>query len=270
MIPTVDFFGQQVSRLIIGGNPFSGHSYIPSVPGSEMLDYYTMDAVVQAHLDAQLSGYNTSMLLSDDFTLRLLREYRNNGGTMQWIAQTHPPILLESNLYGIMSQNPIAIFHQGTMTDTLYEAGKIGELTDNIKRIKDTGKPTGISTHVPEVILRAEDENWGVDFYMACVHNMRKRQRYESSFITGIHHEFGFYAEDRAEMFNVIQQISKPCIAFKILSGGHLCDTPQSLEEAFRETYANIKPTDMAVVGVFQKYKNQISENAEIVKRLLG
>ncbi|MDF2686111.1 MAG: hypothetical protein K0S55_1292, partial [Clostridia bacterium] len=26
MIPTVDFFGHKISRLIVGGNPFGGHS----------------------------------------------------------------------------------------------------------------------------------------------------------------------------------------------------------------------------------------------------
>ena len=28
MIPSVDFFGTQVTRLILGDNPFNGHSYI--------------------------------------------------------------------------------------------------------------------------------------------------------------------------------------------------------------------------------------------------
>ena len=42
MIPQVDFFGTQVTRLIVGDNPFSGHSYIPDIAnGNEMMDYYT-------------------------------------------------------------------------------------------------------------------------------------------------------------------------------------------------------------------------------------
>jgi hypothetical protein len=28
MLATVDFFGSQISRLILGDNPFNGHSYI--------------------------------------------------------------------------------------------------------------------------------------------------------------------------------------------------------------------------------------------------
>jgi len=270
MLPTVDFFGHEISRLLVGGNPFSGHMYVPWITSDEVLDYHTADRIVETFFRAEELGYNTCLLLSDDFTLRVLRQYRNNGGKMNWIAQTHPSVMLKANLMGIIKQNPIAIFHQGTMTDNLVEAGKIEELKDNIKMIKETGKPTGMSTHVPETILRAEEENWGVDFYMACVHNLRKYNRYQSSFITGKTLNHTFYKDDRQEMFDVIKKVEKPCIAFKILSGGHLTVTPEALEGAFIETYENIKPNDVAVVGIFQKYKDQLKENVELVNKVLS
>ena len=38
----VDFYGHKISKLIVGDNPFTGHSYIPDfVPGSEMVEYCT-------------------------------------------------------------------------------------------------------------------------------------------------------------------------------------------------------------------------------------
>lgn len=44
MIPKVDFFVTQVTRLVMGDNPFNGHSYIPDIcSGNEMIDYYTAD-----------------------------------------------------------------------------------------------------------------------------------------------------------------------------------------------------------------------------------
>lgn len=270
MIPVVDFFGHSVSRLLVGGNPFSGHSYISRELNEEMLDYHTAHTLVETLLAAEATGYNTCALLADDFTLRMLREYRNCGGRLQWIAQTHPSVRLDANLMGIMGQDPIAIFHQGTMTDNLVEAGRVDELRDNIKRIKDTGKPTGMATHVPETLMRAEDEDWGVDFYMACAHNLRRNKRYESSFITGKFHDLTFHDEDRAAMFDTIRQCPKPCIAFKVLSGGHLCQTSETIEEAFRQAYRGIKPGDLVVVGVFQKHKDQLGENAALVQRVLA
>lgn len=272
MLQTIDFFGNEISRLIVGGNPFAGHTYIPDVTSSEdMLNYYTAENTVKALFDAESLGYRTFLCSTDQFLLRVIRQYFNQGGKMNWIAQTHPSIFFEVNVRQIMQHEPIAVFHQGTMTDTFYEAGDLNQLRENIKIMKDYGKPTGISTHVPEVIMRAEEEDWGLDFYMACVHNMRKHHpKHVSSFITGKKSVFEFYPEDRALMFDTIRKTSKPCIAFKILSGGHLCDTKEHIEEAFRETYNNIKPNDAAVVGVFQENKNQLAENVEIVNRILN
>ena len=37
---TVNFFGHQVTKLIVGDNPFNGHSYIEDkIPGSEMKNW---------------------------------------------------------------------------------------------------------------------------------------------------------------------------------------------------------------------------------------
>jgi hypothetical protein len=138
------------------------------------------------------------------------------------------------------------------------------------------GKPVGLGTHVPETILRSEDEDWGVDFYMACLHNTRKRGGEPSSFITGKAKHLKFFMEDREEMFKVIRQVQKPCIAFKVLAGGQMFygktpeEIPGVVEAAFRETFANIKPTDLATVGFFQRDKDQLRENAEIAGRVFA
>ena len=46
---TVNFFGHQVSKLIIGDNPINGHSYIEDkIPGREMKEYYTAERIKEA------------------------------------------------------------------------------------------------------------------------------------------------------------------------------------------------------------------------------
>jgi len=82
--------------------------------------------------------------------------------------------------------------------------------------------------------------------------------------------------EDRPEMFKVVRQVQKPCIVFKVLAGGQIfydktpAEIPGVVEATFRETFANIKPTDLATVGFFQRDTDQLKENAEIVRRVLG
>ena len=198
------------------------------------------------------------------------------GGKINWIFQPYPCIAVDVNVRQMQACDPIAVYHQGTTTDGLCEAGQTDVLRDNIKKLKALGKPVGLGTHVPETILRSEDEDWGVDFYMACLHNTRKRGAEASSFITGKIKHLKFFMEDREEMLKVIRQVQKPCIAFKVLAGGQMFygktagEIPAVVEAAFRETFAGIKPTDLATVGFFQRDKDQLQENAEIARRVLA
>ena len=41
------------------------------------------------------------------------------------------------------------------------------------------------------------------------------------------------------------------------------------MDTAFRFAFANIKPTDPVIVGMFPKYSDQVTENASIVRKLL-
>ena len=44
-MPTVDFFGHQISRLIMGCNPFNGGSHVGPELDAEMDAYYTFDNI---------------------------------------------------------------------------------------------------------------------------------------------------------------------------------------------------------------------------------
>lgn len=275
-IPTVDFWGTPVSRLFLGDNPINGHSYIPKIcSGDEMMDYFTAQQVVDSLFYAEKLGYNTCLPLANGFMLRVIRQYRNEGGRMNWIFQSYPTVPIDVNVRQMRECKPLAAYHQGTTTDEMMEAGRIEELRENIKKLRELGTPVGLGTHVPETILRSEDENWGVDFYLACLHNTRKRGGEPSSFITGKKKHIKFFMEDRVEMLRVISQVQKPCIAFKIFAGGQMFydkkpeEIPIIIETALRETFENIKPTDLAVAGFFQRDKNQLRENADIAKKVL-
>lgn len=277
MIPAVDFYGTQVTRLILGDNPFNGHSYIPDEhSGNEMLDYYTADNTLRALFEAEDNGINTYMALADPFILRILRQYRNEGGKMNIMFQSYPPIDLKVNIDQMMACDPIAIYHQGGTLDYLCEEEKTDELLSRLELIRASGVRAGLGTHVPETVMKAEDEHWGMDFYMVCLYNARRTQRgQQSGFITGKPKQLVFFPEDPPFMYEAIQKAKKPCIAFKLFAGGQVFsgkaqeEIPSIIEAAFEETYNNIKPGDMACIGVYQKGSNQIKENSDIAKRVL-
>lgn len=277
MLPQVDFFGTNVTRLILGDNPFNGHSYIPEIsPRDDMLDYYTADNAVKAMFEAEKAGIDTMMPLANDFMIRVIRQYRNQGGKMNIIFQPYPAISLNINIKMMIETKPISIYHRGTDTDLLLETDRKAELIDNIKLIRDSGVAVGLGTHVPEHMMMAEEENWDIDFYVSCLYNARRDKRgEESGFLTGKEKHLEFYPDDRFLMLDTIKKVTKPCIAFKIFAGGQIFydKTPdgirQAVHTAFKETYDTVKDCDIACMGVYQEHKNQIKENAEIVKNIL-
>ena len=71
-------------------------------------------------------------------------------------------------------------------------------------------------------------------------------------------------------MYKTIRDTRKTCLAFKILGATRRCADPSTVEEAFREAFANIKANDAIVVGMFPKYSDQVEENARIVGKICG
>lgn len=275
-IPTVDFFGTQISRLILGDNSMVGLSYIPQQHKSaEMLDYWTAGNCVKALFEAESCGINAYMAVADPFILRVIRQYQNEGGKMHIMFQTYPPVDLDVNIVQMKKFNPVVVYHQGTTADIWLEEGKADFLRERIGRLKAMGLPTGLATHVPEVMFRAEEEHWGLDFYMTCLQNSRKYEKEESTFLSGKEKTIVFRLEDRKVMLEAIRQVQKPCIAFKIFAGGQMFydktpeEIPGMIEASMREVYAGIKPNDIVLVGAFQKFQNQIRENAVIAERVL-
>ena len=275
---TVDFLGMPVTRVILGDNPFIGNSYVPDTyPRKEMFDYYQADKVLSALFTAEENGINTYMALADNYLIRLFQQYRRDGGKMNIMFQTWPAHDLQANIYQMMACEPVAIYHQGSTLEEFLREDKKDVLMKRLELIRSTGVYVGIGTHVPEIVLQAEREDWGMDFYMTCLYNYQNQRKGEqSSFFTNKPKYIVFYPEDPPKMYKVIKQVNKPCVAFKIFAGGQVFndktpeEIPSVLEEVYTDVFGNIKPNDVACIGVYQKFKNQIKENVEIANKVLA
>lgn len=270
MLPVINFGGREVSRLIIGGNPFSGNSHVSESMDNEMQDYFSTENVKKTLYRCMECGINTMQLRADKHIFRIMREFRLEGGRMNWIAQTAPEIAsFEGNIRQMGAYDPIAIYHHGTVTDSLFKEGRLDEIRRRLAVIRETGRFVGLGTHMPEVIEYAEEHAWDVDFYMASVYNLSKITRVSSA-VTGVsNQEEPFDEEDRPLMYRAIRSTAKPCLAFKILGATRKCQSPETVRAAFEEAFSNIKPIDAVVVGMFPKEKDQVGENAGIVRRAL-
>ena len=81
-LPTVRFAGRDVTRLIIGGNPFSGNSHFSSEMDNEMLDYFTNERIKATLFECERQGLTAMQSRADRHIFRMLREYRNEGGRL--------------------------------------------------------------------------------------------------------------------------------------------------------------------------------------------
>lgn len=269
MLPKIRLGEHEISRLIIGGNPFSGNSHVSPQLDSEMEDYFTTENIKRTLYRCMECGINTMQLRGDKHIFRMMREFRQEGGNMHWIGQTAPEMYsYEGNIKQIVKNGPIAIYHHGTVTDSLFKNGQYDELKKRLQVIRETGLQVGLGTHMPEVIEYVEENNWDIDFYMASVHNLSKIDRVSSAVTGRSNQEEPFDDEDRAIMYKTIRSTAKPCLAFKILGATRKCQSYNTVKAAFTEAFSNIKPTHAVVVGMYPKDRDQVFENAKIVEEL--
>jgi len=271
MLPTIRIADKNVTRLICGGNPISAISHWSAEMDADMLRYFTMSNLLGMLDECWRQGINTVQTRGDRFTMRMYLEHKENGGQLQWIAQTASEFAdIYANISEIAHFGPIAIHHHGTHTDNSWHMGKIDQVRDYLKAIHDCGLPAGIGTHIPEVVQYAEDHGWETDFYMCCFYNLARGYKSAPAVERASYQKEQYQHRDRDPMTAIMRQVQKPCLGFKVMAATRNCGSPESVRQAFEYAFANIKPTDAVVVGMFPKYRNQVEENAQYVRELTG
>jgi hypothetical protein len=272
-LPTVPFGPHRVTRLIVGGNPFCGNSHFSAAKSREMAAYYTAEQVVEVLQRCEQAGINTVQARGDYHrVLYWIELFRRGGGRLHWIAQTASEMHdVMQNIRVLAAAGAMGIYHHGTQTDRFWQAGEIDKVEDYLKCMRDCGVQVGLGTHIPEVIAYAEERDWDVDFYMACVYNLSRKPR-ESALVSGVHAfaQEEYLDEDRERMCETIRQTDKTCLAFKILAAGRHCGTQEEVGQAFQYAFDQIKAQDAVVVGMYPKEEDQVALNVAHTLRALG
>ncbi len=268
--PLVPFGAHRISRLIVGGNPVSGNSHWSPEMDREMADYFSAANVKKLLAACEKAGINTWQSRADRHIMRLLREYRNEGGRIQWIAQTASELSDQfRNVRDAAASGAIGIYHHGSRTDALFRAGKLDDVKDMLKAMKDAGVRAGVGTHIPEVIDEIESRGWDVDFYMTCLYNL-SRPKDEAAKLAGggLKGEF-FYDPDREKMLERVRRTPKQCLIFKVYGAGRKCGSYEQMKGALEQVFRYAKPTDAVVIGMFPKQKEQVLENCRLLHEVL-
>ncbi len=259
MLPIVEFCGLNVTRLILGANPFGGYSHQNPERDREMRTYYTVERIQETWGRAEAAGITTMITNNETpHVLQAVQEYLGAGGALQWIAQVN---LREKNdmvqaIDEVVEIGCKALYFHGALVDDAYRRQDAAVIRNWCEYARSRGVPAGVAGHAPEAHLWAN--SLGVtDFHAVCFFNC-------GSLHTGGGERFRL--ADMIRAVDAIRQIQKPCIGYKIMGAGRI-DARMAFEYAFE----NIKPTDVVNVGMYRGDKDAIvEENVALATEILG
>lgn len=255
-LPRVSIAHLQVSRLMAGGGAISGISHQHREADQAMMNWFTAARVLAHWRTCEACGINTFLARADTHIMRLLRDHWNDGGTLQWFAQTAPEYRsLQQNIQRAAEHGAAAIYLHGGWFEQHWTAGEFDLIEQALDWIRATGKAVGVGSHLPQVHL-AVSSRLELDFQMVCVHQC------------GSVHAGGGERFDPADVplaLEAIRNISRPCIAYKVLGAGRYLPG-----ERLPLVYHGIKPTDPVLIGFYpEHHPTQVEDTVAMVERIL-
>ena len=266
-LPQVPFGPYKISRLILGDNPIHGGSHLSRFVNVQMRRYFSPRQVLALLAACEREGINlwqTNLSLLDIF-----QRHRRAGGNLQFISLAYDDPQNPDCVERLAKAGALGLAHHGEVTDMLFKQGRLEEARDFLRKVHDAGLLVGVSTHMPAVVEYIESKGWDIDFYMTCVYERHRTAEEMKALLGYVPIPLGevYLREDPSRMFAAMRRTPKPCLAFKILAAGRLSDAPTLVEEAFRETFRQIKPTDAVIIGMYPKYEDQVAINAGFVRQ---
>lgn len=245
-LPAVRLGTLEVSRFILGSNPFWGYSHKSPQLDEEMKRHHTDERIMQILDEAAECGLTALASPPDARWVNIWSRYRDQGGRLKiWISQCHGnPEQMHEEIDRSIKAGARAIFIQGLRVEEQFGAGNFDVLRSWIEHIKDAGLPAGAAAHWPEIHPELERRKFPTDFYYQCLYNVSKTTDYS--------------AVEREKAVAVIKELEKPVIAYKILAAGRL-----PANEGFEYAFNHIARKDGVCVGIYaQKAIDQIRQNA--------
>lgn len=258
-LPRVDFCGLQVTRLMLGANPFGGFSHQNKQRDAEMIAYHTPERIRETWERAYAAGINTMVTNNETpHVIQTVADYLAAGGPLQWIAQVSfrsfgsMPAAIDRAV-GIGCR---ALYFHGGLVDELYAKRDASTLRGWVAHARTKGVPVGVAGHHPDTHYWVDSLDL-VDFHTVAFFNC-------GSLHSGKGHKFKL--ADLVPAAECVARLRKPCIAYKIMAAGRI-DPAMAFEFAFER----IKPGDVVNVGMHRGDKDaMVEENVALVEKVLA
>ena len=251
-----------VSRLVIGGNPFSGFSHQGPERDREMVHYNTSARIKEALHKAERAGINTFFGRTDRHVRRLLLEYWDEGGTIQWFGQTaseSPDQIKE--IRSAAGAGAKGIYIHGGIVDHWYAQGQFDLFTRALEMMRECGVVAGFAGHSIEAHTWIRD-HLQPDFQMVCYYDPSPRT-------SSPHHvsSTGEVWDDdhRDRAIELIQTMPWPVVHYKVFAGGN-----SPIADGFKVLATSMRERDLVCIGHhLGDNPNMIAENVAAFERVV-
>jgi len=250
-LPTIKLGKLEVSRLLLGSNPFWGYAHRDGGLGKKMRDYFTDERIVEVLEAAAEQGITTVVSPPEKRWVTLFNRYLKKGGKLRiWIAQPHnKPEVFKEEITFAAKGGAKGMFVQGARADAQFARGEEGlkTLTEWLKHIRSFGVAAGIASHRPDTHPVYEKRKLPVDFFFQCFFQPDK-----------------YLSAHRDEAVATLKKLRKPVVGYKVLAAGRL-----PAKEAFAFAFRHLRAKDGVCVGIYPPEKpDMIEEDAGLTRKL--
>jgi len=256
-----------ISRLICGGNLIGGwaHSRDLVYVSALMKRYFTDEKIMETWAVCEEHGINTMVAYSlDTRAAALYRQYIQQGGKMQYLAQIKPD---ENNFEPVVRKaaedGAVGAFLLGNLGDLWVREGKLKQISMLMDVIRDHGMIAGVAGHELRTVREIEKAGIEPDFYVKTLHHTHywsSRRPDQNKEVIDNYSVDNYWCMDPQGTVDYMATIKRPWIAYKVLAAGAI--RPR---DGFRYAFAN--GADFLLVGMFDF---QVHEDVEIAKTVLA
>ncbi len=169
-----------------------------------------------------------------------------------------------------MKLKPLGIAQHGNATQRLWRADQFDKVLDYMKRIRDTGAMVGLSAHNPQVLDYVETKGWDIDYYMTALYYINRPREEFEKILGELPHGELYLPSDPPKMLAAVRKTAKPCLAYKVLAAGRTVGSPKLVKERMAVALNGIKPTDAVIIGLYQRFNDQIGQTAQFVREIMA
>ena len=246
-----------VSRMIMGCNLIGGWAHARDLRYANTLfkAYNSEKKIIETYHLGEIAGINTAFMVTQYYDA--FNKFKSvYGSKMQSFCQTMlPEADFYSDLNKAIDAGASALYIQGNEGDRYVRDGKIDMLGKALEKMKSQGYVAGVGAHSIETIKSCEKEGLPADFYVKTFHQDNywsaspESSRKEYMVIGDFSNDHNGFHDNIFDLFpseteEVMKQISKPWIAFKVLAAGAI-----DPKDGFRHAFEG--GADFICVGMF-------------------